>query len=501
MGRSRRSSNASAASSEGTPTVRVLLGDLMGGESAAADSESIAWARARPGGGALAVGKAAPGGAAGPGRGSAGVGSFTPSEERGRTSTASETSAETLPSGRSSGVSTRSYVSSVSLEDIVREVERGLGTSEAENLPRRESHSRSEAGASAARDVAEPDDGGGRLMEVPQAIPGLSGSKSAWQRDSNVEIPPGFQGTPPETRAMKRSQTMFSTPPTKGQPPRDANQEVRRSSTASPGRSPLPRHPSNVRALVRAPAAAAAIIDADANTTGAIDAASPAPAAAAEAPTLAPVVRSKAQMRRSQSSKKVGGASPGPGHAGGVPHPERPGSAEKRSAKHRRIRSSESLPRSPSDLSEPPQKKMHKRSLSGMEAVQTQNQKQKRHSAGAVVLNGSPGALPLRLETAGLSVDVGGSPPPVSPGPVQAQVSILNLDNKRPTVISTASISIEELVHESARGGALEPDVVAADKDTGGADGNADMPKPGDTRGEKWWHSLFLCGCYRGAAQ
>jgi len=144
---------------------------------------------------------------------------------------------------------------------------------------------------------------------------------------------------------------------------------------------------------------------------------------------------------------------------------------------------------------------MHKRSLSGMEAVQTQNQKQKRHSAGAVVLNGSPGALPLRLETAGLSVDVGGSPPPVSPGPVQAQVSILNLDNKRPTVISTASISIEELVHESARGGALEPDVVAADKDTGGADGNADMPKPGDTRVEKWWHSLFLCGCYRGAAQ
>ena len=34
-----------------------------------------------------------------------------------------------------------------------------------------------------------------------------------------------------------------------------------------------------------------------------------------------------------------------------------------------------------------------------------------------------------------------------------------------------------------------------------GADGNADMPKPGDTGGEKWWHSLFLCGCYRGAAQ
>ena len=343
-------------------------------------------------------------------------------------------------------------------------------------------------------------------MEVPQAIPGLKGSKSTRQRDSKVEMPPGFRGTSPKSRTMQRSQTMFLTPPAKGQRPENAEREVRRRSAASPGRSPLPIHPSTVRALVHAPASAAATAGAGADTTGTIDAASPAPApaAAAEAPTPAPVVRSKAQMRRSQSSKKVGGASPGPGHAGGAPHPERPGSAEKRSAKHRRIRSSESLPRSPSDLSELPLQKTHKRSLSGMEAVQAQNQKQKRHSAGAAVLNGSPGALSLSLECADLSADVGASPPSMSPVPVQARVSILNLGNERPTVISTASISIEELVHESARGGALEPDVVAADKNAGGAgaDGNAEMPKPGDTRGRKWWHSLFLCGCRcRGAAQ
>ncbi len=79
--------------------------------------------------------------------------------------------------------------------------------------------------------------------------------------------------------------------------------------------------------------------------------------------------------------------------------------------------------------------------------------------------------------------------------PVQTRVSILNLDDERPSIISTTNISIEDLVHESAGGGALEPDVVAAPRGEGQT---GDEKEPGEANekvaGRQWWRSL-LCGC------
>ena len=187
--------------------------------------------------------------------------------------------------------------------------------------------------------------------------------------------------------------------------------------------------------------------------------------AAVLTPPPIPTARARARLERRHSSKKRGLAP----SQGGAQLAEslslgKAGSAENSAAHHRRNKSSDSVLKSPSDalvVSAP--RRTHKRSFSGMDGVNAMKQKQKRHSAGAAVQ--STRVSLERVMSGSLRVDVGDgspqkpgalSPPQRSPAPVQTRVSILNLDDERPSIISTTNISIEDLVHESAGGGALD---------------------------------------------
>ena len=432
---SRRSSEDSLASSEGTPTVRIHLEHLLGGE-AASDREPQAAARRPPQLDPDPTAAAAKAAAEGSGRfGEAGGG--------GRNLTASEDSDPNQPSGRSSEISNQSYVSSVSLEEIVREVERTLSSRETE--PPDGGAARS-GGARARYEGAAPEapatlppgnlgaEDGEVLIGVPWALPKLSESKCI---------------RPPSP--IPRFNSMFEASGAGARPPAALEAEPRRRSDFSPGRAPAPPMDSAGGGRFNF-------------------------SAVASTPPSNPAVQAGTRLERRHSSKKRGA---GPSHVGAQLAESQSlgkvGSAEKSAAHHRRNKSSDSLFKSPSDsLAAPAPRRTHKRSLSGMDGANAMKQKQKRHSAGAAVQ--STRVSLERVMSGSLLVDVGeGSPqnsgacppPQRSPVPVQTRVSILNLDDERPSIISTTNISIEDLVHESAGGGALEPDVVAAPRDDG----------------------------------
>ena len=455
---SRRSSEDSLEGSEGTPTVRIHLEHLLGSEASGREPHAFARRRSRQGP------DPAPAAAEGGGR-------LGGADERGRTSTASEDSETNQPSGRSSEISNQSYVSSVSLEEIVREVERNLSSQEMEppnSSDARGGGARARSGGSKPEAPATPPPGEHRaedievLIGVPQAIPKLSGSKGIRPPSPKPRLQSMFEASRPETHSSAALEARSG-----------------RRSAFSPGCPPAPPRDGGA---------------------GGNDHSS----ATASTPPLTPEARAGVRLERRHSSKKRGAAP----SQGGVQITEslslgKTGSAEKSVAHHRRNKSSDSVLKSPSDAPVASTlRRAHKRSLSGMDGANATKQKQKRHSAGAAVQSTSVSLE--RVMSGSLRVDVGDRSPQKpgallsprrSPAPVEARVSLLNLEHEQPSVISTTNISIEDLVHESARGGALEPDVVAAPRGEGQSGGAGE---PGEASekvvGRQWWRRL-LCGC------